>query len=99
MVTVAFTGMFVACTTTGTADVELLIVASGKLKGLAFTGTPLMLVTVITGGGVVGRFNAKGSDVREGPELISPPALILLASRRYRPGCPLSLQAPAAPTT
>jgi hypothetical protein len=43
--------------TTGTGVVEV-IVASGKLKGLALIATPLMLATVITGGGTFGRFRA-----------------------------------------
>src|SRR5689334_9962622 len=75
--------MFVAWITTGTGE-PVLIVVSGKLNGLALMGTPLMLATVITGGGTVGRFKAKGREFTWLPEPTPIPAM-LLASRRRSP--------------
>ena len=61
----------VACITTGTAE-PVLIVVSGKLKGLALIVTPLILATVITGGGAVGRFKENGNEVTRGPFTLMP---------------------------
>jgi len=61
------TGIYWACTFTVTGELEL-IVASGKLKGLALIGivTPFTtrLVTLIELGEVVGATTEKGADIR-----------------------------------
>jgi len=62
IVTVEVTGTLVAVITTGTGELELMV-ASGKLKGLALMVMPPMLVTLMTGRGVVGRFSALGAEV------------------------------------
>jgi hypothetical protein len=90
---VAFDGTLVALITTGTGVVELIVV-SGKLNGFALIGIPLMLVTVIAGGGTVGRFNEKGRDVTTGPLplLPIPEKVESFASSRANPGCGAVLQ-------
>src|SRR5690349_20388693 len=82
--------MFVALMTTGTAVAELMVV-SGKLKGFALIATPLILATVMTGGGTVGRLRAKGSDVTDKPANTVAP-FPLMYSKRARPGCAAVLQ-------
>src|SRR5207247_2921262 len=54
-------GMYCAWTLTVTG-LEVLIVASEKLNGLAFIGIPLMFVTLIELGGVAGSARLNGVD-------------------------------------
>ncbi len=89
-------GTLVAFITTGIGEV-LFIVASGKLNGLALMVMPLMLATVIVGGGRVGRLSAKGTEkIGVAPVTWSAPKEIELDSKRTRPGDP-ALQPPQPP--
>jgi hypothetical protein len=83
-VTVAFVGIFVALMTTGMGVGELIVV-SGKLNGFAFIATPLMLATLITGGGAVGRLRAKGREDTAGPLTLFVLKPRLFASNRTNP--------------
>ena len=82
--TVAAVGKLVALTTTGT-DAPVFIVVSGKLNGLAFTVNPLIVSTLMVGGGTVGRFKEKGSDLITGPLLFLVSKVREFASSRNKP--------------